>query len=117
MISVSCTGNDTNNDDKVSVFLSVAKALKDVEQAGGPRKILEDPLFKQLPDPLLQVLHGLVNMDDELEKTKSVKDQPRFLRSMLNLGVQSLFKAFTNMILPGTSGGLKTTTLDPELQV
>lgn len=105
------TSASTNtNAYKVKEFLLVAEAVKNVERAGGPRKILEDPRYQTLPSYMKDLLNGLINIQEEHQSTNKDKIEPRFLGRLLSMGVVSLYNAVSNMFSPQ-----EATTVDPEM--
>lgn len=84
---------------KVQEFLLVAEAVLNVEEAGGPCKILEDPLYQTLPYHIKDILRGLIKIQEERKNIDKKKIGLRFLDWLLNLGLSAIYYAVSNMLL------------------
>lgn len=113
MILRTSSASINGDDNKVKQFLLVAEAVMDVEDAGGPRKILEDPRYQTLPSYIKDILKGLIKIQEKHKKFDKKTIEPRFLGALMSWGVSSLYTAYTavsNFFSP-------TTTPDPEMQL
>lgn len=91
----------------------MAEAVLNVEEAGGPRKILEDPLYQTLPSHIKDILKGLIKIEDEHKNIDKKKIGPRFLDSLLNLGLQAIYYVVSNMLLLEDAATADTDTTSP----
>lgn len=91
----------------------MAKAVKDVEQAGGPRKILEDPRYQTLPSYIKDILQGLIKIQEEHKNSNIGKIGPRSIGSLLSVGVSSLYIAYKKV--SNIFSLREATTVDPEM--